>query len=280
MKNLENRMDGRNYGEYLIALRRNIHTVSGSLRMLGMRNEVIEEANEYLSEAAANHYCSEEAFSPESKQRLGAMLDRVMIERDNILAKIEESKNIAENSKEGYPAPRVYDFAIDEISENLSEQNLYSPETKGAKTGIAVKDFWMSLIPLFSKEAETKGLYINTSKVNGESLFMNQRDLKDIIHNLMTNAIKYTPEGEVALASDSRDGYVILTVEDSGIGIPMQEIAKLGTLNYRASNVGDIDGTGCGLNHVYDIVKNKYNGKVEIHSEEGKGTRVSVHLPK
>ena len=97
--------------------------------------------------------------------------------------------------------------------------------------------------------------------------------------NLISNAFKYSPEnGIVTLEAKVNNGVVAITVEDHGLGIPRDEIDRVREPYYRASNVGSISGTGMGLRLVDEIVR-QHGGRVDIDSEEGKGTRVVVVLP-
>ena len=103
--------------------------------------------------------------------------------------------------------------------------------------------------------------------------------LYQVFSNLISNAFKYSPEdGIVTLRADAKDGFVEVTVEDQGLGIPRDELSRIRERYYRASNVGSIPGTGMGL-HLVDEIVRQHGGRLAIDSEEGKGTRVTVILP-
>ena len=103
--------------------------------------------------------------------------------------------------------------------------------------------------------------------------------LCQVFSNLVSNAFKYSPEpNTVTFSASARDGVVQIAVEDRGVGIPYDEIGRITERYYRASNVGTIPGTGMGLHLVHEIVR-RHGGGLEIESEEGKGTRVTVLLP-
>jgi signal transduction histidine kinase len=96
---------------------------------------------------------------------------------------------------------------------------------------------------------------------------------------LISNAFKYSPEqGSISLGAGTRDGTVEIAIEDRGLGIPRGEIDRIRERYYRASNVGSIPGTGMGL-HLVDEVVRQHGGRLEIQSEEGRGTRIAVFLP-
>src|SRR4051794_19139755 len=103
--------------------------------------------------------------------------------------------------------------------------------------------------------------------------------LYQVFSNLVSNAFKYSPDQSmVTLGASAHDGVVEVAVEDRGLGIPRDEIRRIRERYYRASNVGSIPGTGMGL-HLVDEIVRQHGGRLEIESEEGKGTRVVVFLP-
>jgi signal transduction histidine kinase len=69
-----------------------------------------------------------------------------------------------------------------------------------------------------------------------------------------------------------------IVVEDYGVGIPAAELAHIGEQFFRATNVRGLKGTGVGILSARSIVA-AHGGSLEIESEEGAGTRVTIHLP-
>jgi signal transduction histidine kinase len=106
--------------------------------------------------------------------------------------------------------------------------------------------------------------------------------LEQIVENLVGNAVKYTPEGGAVDVRFSRHGAeeLRLTVKDTGIGIPLDEQGKLFREFFRASNAKKYtsEGTGLGLALVKQSVE-RHKGRIELHSQEGRGTTVVVDLP-
>jgi signal transduction histidine kinase len=105
--------------------------------------------------------------------------------------------------------------------------------------------------------------------------------LDRVLINLLSNAVKYTPRGgSVTLAAAREDGCAVLTVADTGMGVPQAEQKSLFTRFFRASNAVEraIPGSGLGLSIVGSVVAN-HNGKVELTSAEGTGTTVTVRIP-
>ncbi|MEK6221644.1 MAG: ATP-binding protein, partial [Chloroflexota bacterium] len=104
--------------------------------------------------------------------------------------------------------------------------------------------------------------------------------LRQMLDNLLGNAIKYTPQGgEIKLTAIEEDGQFIFQVIDSGIGIPTKDQKRIFDRFFRATNApGDIQGTGLGLAIVKTIVDN-HQGRIWVDSILGKGSTFTVVLP-
>jgi chemotaxis family two-component system sensor kinase Cph1 len=103
--------------------------------------------------------------------------------------------------------------------------------------------------------------------------------LRQIVSNLVSNAIKYSPpESRVEIELDCDTEQAILRVCDHGIGIPESEQAQLFEPFHRASNVGVIAGTGLGLAIVKRAAE-AHGGTVTFTSQEAVGTTFTVRLP-
>jgi PAS domain S-box-containing protein len=103
--------------------------------------------------------------------------------------------------------------------------------------------------------------------------------LRNIVGNLLSNALKYSPDGgEVRFSVQEQSGTLVFTVADQGIGIPEADQPRLFETFHRASNVGPISGTGLGLSIVKEAVL-CHKGRIEVHSQVGMGSRFTVTLP-
>jgi signal transduction histidine kinase len=109
---------------------------------------------------------------------------------------------------------------------------------------------------------------------------MPERAYHLILSNLVSNAIKYTPTGSVRVTLHRKGAYAVLTVEDTGMGIPPDEVGHLFTEFFRASNAraGCTPGTGLGLAAVKALVED-YNGELALQSRENRGSKFTVRLP-
>ena len=100
-----------------------------------------------------------------------------------------------------------------------------------------------------------------------------------IVSNLVSNAVKYTPAGSVRVSLRQDKHCALLEVEDSGIGIPQNELSQLFGEFFRASNArgSDIPGTGLGLTGAKALVE-RFEGELDVVSQEKKGSRFTVRL--
>ncbi|OLP17981.1 histidine kinase [Leptolyngbya sp. 'hensonii'] len=104
--------------------------------------------------------------------------------------------------------------------------------------------------------------------------------LQLMLVNLLSNAIKYSPEGShIDVYLQGEDSHIRFEVKDKGMGIPPEDQEHLFQLFHRGSNIGTIPGSGLGLVIVKACVE-LHDGEITVDSQLGKGTRVSVRLPK
>ncbi|MGL5196370.1 MAG: sensor histidine kinase, partial [Chroococcales cyanobacterium] len=130
-------------------------------------------------------------------------------------------------------------------------------------------------------------LIAHTEKI---SALMDSQLLRQILNNLFSNAIKYSPQGgeitlEISIESEpvtttfqSPASLVVFRIKDPGIGIPRQDLQQLFESFQRATNVGTIRGTGLGLAIVKKCVE-LHGGHIEIESEIDKGSTFIIKIP-
>lgn len=110
-------------------------------------------------------------------------------------------------------------------------------------------------------------------------IFADQLKIKQIIVNILSNAFKYTPSGSISVCMENNSSHIIFSVNDSGVGIPNNKKDLLGKQFSRISeNNALADGAGLGLFVVNGLLR-LLNGSINIQSEEGKGTCVTVKIP-
>ena len=127
-----------------------------------------------------------------------------------------------------------------------------------------------------------KGMKVEERYDKNLSLVNVDRQLiRIVLQNLLSNSAKYTPaKGKISISLDKKENDVLITVSDSGYGIPASQQMKVFTKLFRADNVRekDTDGTGLGLYIVKSIVEHS-GGRIWFVSRENSGTTFFVQLP-
>jgi PAS domain S-box-containing protein len=105
--------------------------------------------------------------------------------------------------------------------------------------------------------------------------------LREVVSNLVENAIKYTPQGDVIIDVTGDDTHVSVAVQDSGIGIPTEDIPHLFQKFYRVDNTDtrEIGGTGLGL-YLCRRLAELMGGQIKVQSEYKKGSTFTLELPR
>ncbi|MBX3084330.1 MAG: HAMP domain-containing histidine kinase [Anaerolineae bacterium] len=113
-----------------------------------------------------------------------------------------------------------------------------------------------------------------------DTIIVGDRDLLVLaLHNLLSNALKYSQPNDVVELRGAREGSeIVLEVSDTGVGIPKQEQPDVWKELYRGHNTHSVQGSGIGLALVQAIVE-RHGGQVTLRSEAGQGTTVTICLP-
>jgi len=147
---------------------------------------------------------------------------------------------------------------------------------------IALSDVLGGILPLLEPRATAKKIQIENRVPEKMPRIKADRDrFSQILVNVLDNAVKFTPEaGQVTIDAEEKTGNVVLTITDTGTGIPREEIQRLGERFYRVDKTRsrDLGGTGLGLSIVKHLMM-AHGGKMEIESQLGKGTKVSLFFP-
>ncbi|MCL2152964.1 MAG: cell wall metabolism sensor histidine kinase WalK [Oscillospiraceae bacterium] len=105
--------------------------------------------------------------------------------------------------------------------------------------------------------------------------------IEQVLMNIISNAMKYTPDGgTINICAGSSDSNIWVSVEDSGIGIPEEDLTRIFDRFYRVEKARsrEAGGTGLGLSIAREIVK-RHGGDLSVKSEQGVGTTVTMTLP-
>lgn len=145
-----------------------------------------------------------------------------------------------------------------------------------------VKEFIEEIIEEYQPVIEEKGLeFVFIPSRNGLQLYGDKIRLRQVLVNLIINAIKYTEKGKIEIVIEEETKYGKIIVRDTGIGIPEGDLDRIFERFYRvdkarARNVG---GTGLGLAIAKHIVE-AHNSHIEVKSKVGEGTEFSFLLKK
>jgi len=140
------------------------------------------------------------------------------------------------------------------------------------------------------EKAREKGLtltFIPTTNRSQKTItpvyFVNQDNdhIREVLDNLIENAIKYTPAGEVAVDVTGSDDKVVISIKDSGLGIPNEDVPHLFQKFYRVDNTDrqQIGGTGLGL-YLSRRLAEAMQGRLWVESVHGKGSTFFMELPR
>jgi two-component system, OmpR family, phosphate regulon sensor histidine kinase PhoR len=146
---------------------------------------------------------------------------------------------------------------------------------------VSVNEVLKEVISNYSELANEKK--INIKFINSKKDFIVKGDkekLTVLFKNILDNSIKYSlPSTEIICEMNSKNGKVLIMIEDQGIGIPKKDILRITERFYRSDNGKKlkIEGTGIGLSIVKHII-NQHEGELRISSVEGKGSEFIVEL--
>lgn len=109
--------------------------------------------------------------------------------------------------------------------------------------------------------------------VNDVRINIDEKVLKEVIYNLVDNAVKYTPKGKVKVNVEIENPYLIIKIQDTGVGIDMKEKDNVFNMGYRVDNVAtsETKGFGLGLWITRELVE-KMGGDISLESIKGVGT--------
>ncbi|AFS79826.1 sensor signal transduction histidine kinase [Gottschalkia acidurici 9a] len=116
---------------------------------------------------------------------------------------------------------------------------------------------------------------------NISNIFADKDAIEQVLLNIITNAIKYTPEkGKIEISASEKNENIIISVKDNGIGIPKEDLNRIFERFYRVdkARARELGGTGLGLSIAKQIIET-HGGKILIQSEYNHGTRVDIIFP-
>jgi len=128
-------------------------------------------------------------------------------------------------------------------------------------------------------EARDKNIEFTYSMDDGlPTVYLDYKQISRVFNNLISNAIKFTPrDGKVSVSATMTTGNLYIEIEDTGIGIPSQDLSRIFNKYYRSAGASGFKGTGLGLAISKAIVEG-HGGAIKVESSEGKGSRFTVMI--
>lgn len=187
-------------------------------------------------------------------------------------------KQIEHYANQIYSAARITHQLLDELlmwARVQSDQLPFNPER------VNICQLCTNLVKEFELAAGKKNINVCLNKEDERFVFADELMVKTILRNLITNAIKFTNVGgSIRICGNCNGDEVVVTVEDSGIGMSEQQVSKLFDISSKTSKEGTAGekGTGLGLLLCKDMVE-KNKGRIWVESELGKGSKFMFTLP-
>lgn len=179
----------------------------------------------------------------------------------------------------------IIDIEADRLTALINDiLNLSEIETKMQDSNInnyKISDIIDEIIPVMEKVAVCKNVTIHWEVDKSIKLEVNKDRIKQVLINLIDNAVKYNIEnGEIYVSVKRNNAVVEISVRDTGIGIAEENQSRIFERFYRVDKgrSRSMGGTGLGLSIVKHIV-NLYNGSIKLYSTVGKGTEFIISLP-
>ena len=168
------------------------------------------------------------------------------------------------------------------VEDLLTISNIELGEMRFYFESVSLSGIAQSVMNIVSMKAREKKIDVVAEIPDSLPPIRADRDrLSQILINILDNAVKFTPEGGgVKLSAEAAGGEVVVRVADTGIGVPRDEIGRLGERFYRVDKTRsrELGGTGLGLSIVKHLML-AHRGHMEIESQLGRGTTVILHFP-
>ncbi|MEN6425635.1 MAG: PAS domain S-box protein [Phycisphaerales bacterium] len=252
--------------------------IDGSKHILIVLNDVTDRkrAEDELTQTMELKSQFISTVSHELRTPLSSMKESVIIVLDGVAGKINKDQrhflDIAKRNMDRLL--RLIDDVLDFQKLSAGKMKLNLQENA---ISVAVNEVYNTMLPYANKTGVHLAMDLQPDLPS--AVYDSDRILQALI-NLVSNAIKFTPEGgRVQVSAYGQPEHLVLKVSDTGYGIPKEDLAKIFDRFYRVHRPGkEIKGTGLGLAIVSKIV-DAHGGRIEVESELDKGTTFTVLLP-
>ncbi len=252
--------------------------MDGSRHVLVALNDITgrKRAEEELKQTMEMKSQFISTVSHELRTPLSSMKESVIIVLDGVAGKInKDQRHFLDIAKRNIDRlSRLIDDVLDFQKLIAGKMKLNMQENA---IGTAVNEVYNTMLP----HAAKSGVHLAVDLQTDLPLVMYDNDrILQVLINLVSNAIKFTPAGgQVLVSASAQPEHLVLKVSDSGYGIPKEDLGKIFDRFYRVHRPGkEIKGTGLGLAIVSRIM-DAHGGRIEVESELDKGTTFTVFLP-
>ncbi|HEX8549100.1 MAG TPA: PAS domain S-box protein [Cytophagaceae bacterium] len=184
----------------------------------------------------------------------------------------EDEGLLSERGKDVLPLVDQSLVRLKTVINELTEIAKIQKETDAVEEIINVEEFFKEVMFSLAREVyEYKGT-VNNDFSGGAQIKFSRKNLRSIFFNLISNALKYSDPskvGSVLVKTETEHDFLVLTIQDNGLGIPGNQLDKIFTMFKRYHT--HVEGSGVGLYIVKRIIENA-GGKIEVESQEGQGT--------
>jgi len=243
---------------------------------LKLQTEVLQISNSKLESLNATKDKFFSIIAHDIKNPLSAFLTVSDLLKDQY-NEISEDDKLFFISEINQKAKRLYSLLENLLQWAISQSGRisFNPDT------FNLKEMVVSVISLFSTNAEQKNINIVTNIDNQLSVWADMNMISTVLRNLISNAIKFTQQGgRVSVDAKAVDGKVQISIKDSGIGISSEDVQKLFRIEIDNNSIGNSKekGTGLGLILCKEFVE-KNNGEIGVSSSIGRGTTFTFTVP-
>jgi two-component system NtrC family sensor kinase len=251
----------------------------------------ISREEEKLREAEFRKKMEQQMIATERLASLGTLAAGVAHEINNPLAIIKESagwiKQILKKEELAeIPRRHDLDMALNKIEKGVERAKRitlqllgFARKSDSVLAEVNLKQLADEAVQLVKREAADKGIEIvQEIDIPGNTIWSDPYQLRQVMLNLLTNAIHATGSGgNITIRLEPIAEAVALTVQDTGQGIPKENLERIFEPFFSTKPPGE--GTGLGLFVARGIVE-KLGGKIEVESQLGRGTSFCIRLPK
>lgn len=172
-------------------------------------------------------------------------------------------------------------YLLGVINDILDMSKIEAGQFSIDREGIELNPLIDEAIRVVALQAAKKQINVETKISNTMELFADRRAVKQIMLNLLSNAVKFTGEGgKISMRARKIGNSVVISIEDTGCGIPKDALKKLGRPFEQVQNQFSKNHTGSGLGlAISRSLAELHGGALKIRSNEGVGTIVSVRIP-